>query len=97
MAETGNVTQPLPAMLVVPARERSPRIRGEPAIRAHGLSRRFETANGPVDALRDVDLIVQSGEFRVVVGPSGCGKSTLLRILAGLDRPTSGSLEFADV
>lgn len=64
-----------------------------PIIRARGLGRRFETARGIIDAIRDVDLAVGTSEFCVIVGPSGCGKTTLLRILAGLDRPTSGTLE----
>src|SRR4051794_10939378 len=64
-----------------------------PLIRIRGLAREFEGASGWIRALQDIDLDVQRGEFCVVVGPSGCGKTTLLRILAGLDRPTSGSLE----
>lgn len=46
-----------------------------------------------VVAMRHVSLTVLPGEFVCIVGPSGCGKSTLLRILAGLDRPTSGEVE----
>ena len=45
------------------------------------------------EALRDVDVAVDSGEFVTVVGPSGCGKSTLLRLASGLDHPTSGSVQ----
>ena len=44
-------------------------------------------------ALDDINLHVAPGEFLCIVGPSGCGKSTLLRILAGLDRQTSGSID----
>ena len=62
------------------------------SVEAIGLGRRYETPDGPLDAIRDVDLSVPAGSFCVVVGPSGCGKTTLLRILAGLDRPTSGTL-----
>jgi NitT/TauT family transport system ATP-binding protein len=47
---------------------------------------------GGVVALDSMDLEVASGEFLAILGPSGCGKSTLLRIIAGLDRPTSGEL-----
>lgn len=61
----------------------------------HGLGRRFQTPRGPVDALRDVSITVDPGTFCVIVGPSGCGKSTLLRLVAALDRPTSGTLEIS--
>ena len=63
-----------------------------PLIHVAGLGRRFETATGWVDAIRNVDLDVAPGEFCVIVGPSGCGKTTLLRILAGLETPTNGTL-----
>ena len=62
-------------------------------IHAAALGKRFETAHGYLEAIRDVDFAVEPGEFCVIVGPSGCGKTTLLRILAGLDRQTCGSLE----
>jgi multiple sugar transport system ATP-binding protein len=53
-----------------------------------GINRSF----GRVDVLHDVNLDIADGEFVVFVGPSGCGKSTLLRLIAGLDRPTSGTV-----
>lgn len=62
------------------------------SIHARGVGRRFASSQGPVDACRDIDLDVPAGSFTVIVGPSGCGKSTFLRMLAGLDRPTSGVL-----
>lgn len=46
----------------------------------------------PVTALQGIDLSIADGSFVTVVGPSGCGKSTLLKLIAGLDRPTSGTL-----
>jgi NitT/TauT family transport system ATP-binding protein len=62
---------------------------------ARDIGRRFDTPNGPVDACREVNLDVPAGSFCVIVGPSGCGKSTLLRLVAGLDRPTSGTLDLS--
>jgi len=56
-----------------------------------GVSRRF----GEIQALHDLDLLVADGEFLILVGPSGCGKSTALRLLAGLDKPTSGEILIA--
>jgi NitT/TauT family transport system ATP-binding protein len=58
-----------------------------------GVSKVF--ANG-VEALADVSLDVQAGEFLSVLGPSGCGKSTLLRLIAGLAEPTSGTIDWSD-
>ena len=55
--------------------------------------RNITTSFGPTEFIRDVSLDVADGEFLVFVGPSGCGKSTLLRLIAGLDRPTSGTIE----
>ena len=55
------------------------------------VGRRF--ADGTV-ALRDVSLRLESGDFIALLGPSGCGKSTLLRLISGLDRPDSGSLDW---
>src|SRR5262245_10903106 len=52
----------------------------------------YRTVGGAVEALHDISLGVRRGELVAVVGPSGCGKSTLLRIVAGLRRPTSGTV-----
>jgi NitT/TauT family transport system ATP-binding protein len=61
-------------------------------IEISGLSLRFDTADGPVEALSDVSLRVGRGEFVSFIGPSGCGKTTLLRAVADLENPTSGSI-----
>jgi putative ABC transport system ATP-binding protein len=60
---------------------------------ASELTRRFGAGDTAVDALRGVSLDVGRGELVAVMGPSGSGKSTLMHILAGLDRPSSGSVE----
>lgn len=59
-----------------------------------GISKSFETRQGDVIAVRDVNLNVYEGEFVTLVGPSGCGKSTLLNISAGLFQPTSGTVQY---
>jgi NitT/TauT family transport system ATP-binding protein len=56
------------------------------------LSLTFQTADGPVHALSDIDLTIGKGEFVSLIGPSGCGKTTLLRVIADLEQPTAGSL-----
>lgn len=63
------------------------------AVRVAGLHKVYRGAAGPVRAIDGLDLTVRTGEFLTVLGPSGCGKSTLLRILAGLEAPTSGTVE----
>jgi NitT/TauT family transport system ATP-binding protein len=62
------------------------------AIEVSGLSLRFNTADGPVQALSDINLKVGRGEFVSFIGPSGCGKTTLLRAVADLENPTAGSI-----
>ncbi len=69
-----------------PAREDGPILRGEALTRVY--------PDGQVQALRGVSLAVGRGESVAVTGPSGCGKSTLLHLLGGLDRPTSGTVDF---
>ena len=61
-------------------------------IAAENLSLTFETGDGPVHALKDVNLSVDKGEFVSFIGPSGCGKTTLLRAIAALEHPTAGTL-----
>jgi ABC-type nitrate/sulfonate/bicarbonate transport system ATPase subunit len=61
-----------------------------------GVSKRYLTSSGPVDALHDVSLSVGEGEFCTLIGPSGCGKSTLLGMLGGLVAVDRGRLLVAD-
>jgi NitT/TauT family transport system ATP-binding protein len=63
-----------------------------PVIEARGVNLVFQTADGPVQALKDVSLQVAKGDFVSFIGPSGCGKTTLLRCVAALETPTSGQL-----
>ncbi len=63
-----------------------------PVIEAKNLNLVFQTADGPVQALKDVNLVVNRGDFVSFIGPSGCGKTTFLRAIAALEQPTSGSL-----
>ncbi len=56
------------------------------------LSLTFQTNDGPVHALSDIDLKIDEGDFVSFIGPSGCGKTTLLRVIADLERPTAGSI-----
>src|SRR5437899_1915979 len=83
MAATEEQTQPRP-----PAA-------GDVVVAAHDLTRRYGEGETAVDALRGVSLDVRAGELVAVMGPSGSGKSTLMHILAGLDTPTSGTVEIA--
>jgi putative ABC transport system ATP-binding protein len=57
-----------------------------------GVTKQYETTAGPFTALRGIDLQIGAGEFVAIVGRSGSGKSTLLNMIAGIDRPTEGSV-----
>ncbi len=56
------------------------------------LSLTFQTNDGPVHALSEIDLKIDQGDFVSFIGPSGCGKTTLLRVIADLEQPTAGSI-----
>jgi len=67
-----------------------------PLLETHDLKRHYRMGESTVRALDGVSLSVQQGEFLALLGTSGSGKSTLLNLIAGLDRPTAGSLRIFD-
>jgi len=79
-----NVQQEPPRAMTDPTRT---------VIAARRLGLTFETSDGPVRALSDVDLTIGKGEFVSFIGPSGCGKTTFLRVIADLEKPTDGTIE----
>src|SRR3954464_10003782 len=64
----------------------------EAIVSATDVTRRYGEGGAAVDALRGISLGFPPGAFTAIMGPSGSGKSTLMHILAGLDRPTSGTV-----
>ncbi len=63
-----------------------------PVVDAKGLGLTFQTNDGPVHALSNVNLSISKGEFVSFIGPSGCGKTTFLRVIADLEQPTDGTI-----
>ncbi|MGB0508315.1 MAG: ATP-binding cassette domain-containing protein, partial [Pikeienuella sp.] len=61
-------------------------------ISAKNLSLTFQTNDGPIHALSDVNLEVEKGDFVSFIGPSGCGKTTFLRVIADLEQATGGEI-----
>jgi NitT/TauT family transport system ATP-binding protein len=88
------VSVPVPAVLPI-AGVATPDAAGVHA-QMRGVTRTYAGVDGQssVQALAATDLTLRRGEFYAVIGPSGCGKSTLLDVLAGLSRPTSGTITF---
>ena len=68
-----------------------------PKIFSKSLDLTFSTNDGPVHALKDVNLDINEGDFVSFIGPSGCGKTTFLRVLADLEKPTSGTVQINGV
>jgi NitT/TauT family transport system ATP-binding protein len=69
------------------------RIDAAPKLAVQGVSKSFNLAGGSsVEAVKDMNFDVRAGESCALLGPSGCGKSTVLRMVAGLERPTSGAI-----
>jgi putative ABC transport system ATP-binding protein len=63
-----------------------------PVVAGHELTKRYGEGDAAVNALRGVSLEIEPASFTAIMGPSGSGKSTLMHLLAGLDRPTSGTV-----
>ena len=63
-------------------------------IRCRDVTKTYRTEKGPIHALDRTDLGLDSGQTMALVGPSGCGKSTMLLLLSGLEKPTTGLVEF---
>ncbi|MBK1714076.1 ATP-binding cassette domain-containing protein [Rubrivivax gelatinosus] len=66
-----------------------------PLIRVRGLQKIYRRGEQDIPVLLGLDLDVQEGEFIALMGPSGSGKSTLLNLVAGIDKPTGGTIEIA--
>ena len=62
-------------------------------VEARKLDLVFETGDGPVHALSEIDLEINRGDFISLIGPSGCGKTTLMRVIADLEKPTGGEIK----
>jgi len=63
-------------------------------LECENLLKEFGSGDRKIVAVDSVDITIEDGTFVTILGPSGCGKTTLLRMLAGLERPTSGSIYF---
>ena len=66
----------------------------DPVYELRGVTKSYGSGSTQVDAVRDVDLRIEAGEFVAIAGPSGSGKTTLLQLLGALDRPTRGEILF---
>ncbi len=80
------------AAMPLPEREPAPSESRHGVIALSGITKAFQTRRGEVRALDGIDLSIRHEEFVCLLGPSGCGKSTILGIIAGLTKPSSGTL-----
>ena len=66
-------------------------------LKVENLTKSYGKGEAKVDAIKNINLSINKGEFVVIIGPSGSGKSTLLHLLGGVDKPTSGKVYINDV
>lgn len=68
----------------------------KPLLKVKNLSKKYNTINGEIEAIKDISFEVKNGEFIAIIGTSGCGKSTLLSILAGLEEKSNGEITYSN-
>ena len=66
----------------------------KPLLKVKNLSKKYNTINGEIEAIKNLSFEVKNGEFIAIIGTSGCGKSTLLSILAGLEEKSNGDITY---
>ena len=66
-------------------------------LKVENITKSYGKGEAKVDAIKNINLSINKGEFVAIVGPSGSGKSTLLHLLGGVDKPTSGKVYINDV
>ncbi len=67
----------------------------DPVVSLHNVTKTYSRGGTEVSVLKDLSFVIPAGTFLAIMGPSGSGKSTLLNVMAGIDRPTSGSVVVA--
>jgi len=67
----------------------------DPVVSLHNVTKTYRRGGTEVSVLKDLSFVIPAGTFLAIMGPSGSGKSTLLNVMAGIDRPTSGSVVVA--
>ncbi|WP_175640432.1 ABC transporter ATP-binding protein [Metabacillus schmidteae] len=82
----------------IPAKTHSPVVDriAKDTLFIEGVNKVYETQSGTTHALENINLTIREGEFVSIIGPSGCGKSTLLKILANLEKPSSGEIKWEE-